>query len=446
MKKILVVDMTHGGVIIASELSEKYDGEVRAWDIYHTLDRDVENILTDKQITMVDDDFIQNNKDFMVVAPAHCRLDVPVSMTHHQAVGMLLENEIDVPVIEVTGVKGKTSTVAILKEIYKHQNPLILSSLGVEAVENNKVTLLMENISITPANILKSWKTALKYFKPGICIFETSLGGTGLADVGVLTNLVEDYSIAQGTKRASEVKKQIFDSKMVVCEYNAFISKYPHFYSKTNTFSFFDQRANISVSEIEYGINETKFTLKVSGLKTINGDVINTSFEVKTFAPGPYHVENVLSAIGTAFTLETSQSDIIMGISNFNGLKGRTSIIENGNVRIVQEINPGINLTAVKKSVSMMREYGDMVLVMGGQYGVTCEEIDEKLLSEFLENMGEDIFLILTDELGKSIESKIARQKLYKKDLKDAMVAAQDLSRENILLIYRSHFANLQKR
>lgn len=445
MKKILVVDMTHGGVLIASKLAEKYDDEVWAWDIYHTLNSDDKSHLKDKNVELVDDDFLENNEDFMVVAPVHCPLDVPVHMTHHQAVCMLLEDEINVPVIEITGVKGKTSTVAILKEIYRQQNPLILSSLGVEAVENDKTTFLLKDISITPASILNTWEIASKYFKPGICIFETSLGGTGLADVGVLTNLVEDYSIAEGSKTASQAKKQIFRSSMVACQLEAFHSNYFEFAQKTNTFSL-SSEANINVSKVDFGIHETSLTVEVNGLKNLTGEVISTSFPVRTFAPGPYHIENVLSAVSAALTLGASEDAIINGLNNFKGLKGRTSLVESGQIRIVQEINPGINLTAVKKSVAMMREYGALVLILGGQYGVTCEEIDEKSLADFLEDMGNDITLILTDELGESLNGLINRKRIYKADLKDSVAAARQIGVKNILLIYRSHFANVEKR
>ena len=81
-------------------------------------------------------------------------------MTHHEAVGFLLKDRINVPVIEVTGVKGKTSVVWMLKEIFKDFNPLVLSSLGVEVLEDSDWKVLKQNISITPASIIEAWKLA----------------------------------------------------------------------------------------------------------------------------------------------------------------------------------------------------------------------------------------------------------------------------------------------
>lgn len=79
------------------------------------------------------------------MAPIHSNLKYSVDMTHHDAVVYLLKEEIKIPMIEVTGVKGKTTVVHMLREIFKDTNPLILTSLGVEI----KDKLLERNISIT---------------------------------------------------------------------------------------------------------------------------------------------------------------------------------------------------------------------------------------------------------------------------------------------------------
>ena len=229
--KVLVVDMTHGGAIIASEFLKIPNFEVYAWDIYSTMEfKKFGYELEEKGLKFVGKEGLNDLKldknystesDFILIAPVHCKLESEVNMTHHQAVGFLLENKINVPVIEVTGVKGKTSVVWILKEIFKDSNPLVLSSLGVEVVEDKEWKLLKQNISITPASIIEAWKLAEGY-EVGICIFETSLGGTGLADVGILTNLAEDYPIANNSRVASDAKLQIFQSRMVSCEIGFF--------------------------------------------------------------------------------------------------------------------------------------------------------------------------------------------------------------------------------
>ena len=206
--KVLVVDMTHGGGLISLEFMKILEFDVLAYDIYNSMDSQKVKELENGGLSFIQNlDDIKNynspksSSDIMIIAPIHCKLDQDISMTHHEAVGFLLKDEIDVPVIEVTGVKGKTSVVWMLKEIFKDKNPLVLSSLGVEVIENNNWKILKKDISITPASIIEAWKLAQGY-EVGICIFETSLGGTGLADVGIITNIAEDYTIANNSQIA----------------------------------------------------------------------------------------------------------------------------------------------------------------------------------------------------------------------------------------------------
>jgi len=310
--KVLVVDMTHGGAIIATEFMKIPDFEVFAYDIYSTMGTNALDELQAKGLKFIEglDDLklIKNQaqeSEIMIIAPVHCKLDFPINMTHHEAVGFLYKDIINIPVIEVTGVKGKTSVVWILKEILKDFNPLVLSSLGVEVIDDGKWKVLKSDISITPASIIESMKLSEGY-EIGICIFETSLGGTGLADVGILTNIVENYPISCNTKVASDAKLQIFKSKAVACEINSFNSMYSEFMEKTNTFgNSTDDRnhANLTASQIRFGLVKTDFKIELEDFKTSSNNILNESIEVSTFAPSPYHVTNVLSAVCASLSI-----------------------------------------------------------------------------------------------------------------------------------------------
>ena len=441
----LIVDMTHGGKLIASEFSKLDDFNVFALDIYNTLSLDEKLSLEKNRIKFVEKSFLDeaNNDDFLIIAPVHCNIDSKVDMTHHEAVNFLMKDKIKVPVIEVTGVKGKTSTVKMLKEIFKDLNPLILSSLGVEIVENHKSTLLKKDISITPASIIEAWQLAKDYKNIGICIFETSLGGTGLADAGILTNIVENYSIASGGKSASQAKAQIFKSSVIACDFDSFNQFYSDFYKKTNTFG--NSNANVRASNVKFGLDKTCFNVEVNGLKTIDGSILNTSFDVSTFAPAEHHLNNVLGAVCAALILKTSINQIKTGLRNFKGIDGRTSIKNYKGIKIIEEINPGINVTAIKKSIKMIQDLENPVIIFGGKYGVTCEEIDEKSTARFFNSMDSKIQLILVDELGKSIANMIKRKYKYT-DFDNAIAEASQMNSKMILLIYRSNFSDLARR
>ncbi|EKF86338.1 coenzyme F430 synthase [Methanobacterium formicicum] len=474
--RILVVDMTHGGTILASEFSKRKDCKVFAWDIYQTLSEEDKSLLEAQGIELVGESFyesyfhenivlendmsrssLKNDKsNLMVVAPVHCNLPQPPHMTHHQAVGFLLKDQINVPVIEITGVKGKTSTTAMLKEIYRDENPLILSSLGVKVVEDGQEITLQKDISITPASIITAWQLSQKFYKNkvhnvGICIFESSLGGTGLADVGVITNIAEDYSIARGSSSASKAKLQMFKSKVTVCDNESYQKTYSHHYSlnhKPNTFSIdgIGDNVNVKAHIINYGLHKTVFQVKVIDLITINGTSINTSFEVSTFAPAQHHLENTLSAITASLSMGTPIESISNGLKNFTGLPGRTSLSKVGDMVIIEEINPGINVTAVKKAVNMIKGYEKPVLIVGGSYGVTCEEIDETSLSNFLADQSDEVFMILTGDLGLSLWKQMEKQYNYCNSIELALNKSKKVGAKNILLIYRSNFSELGRR
>lgn len=436
LDKILIVDMTHGGVKLATEFS-KLNCDVFAWDIYHTLNKKQKELLQINNVELVDEDFITENEVF-IVAPVHCNLEHTVHMTHHEAVAYLLKSSVNVPVIEVTGVKGKTSVVYMLKEIFNDTNPLILSSLGIEIED----MVLERDVSITPANIITAWELGQKY-NPGIFIMENSLGGTGLASVGILTNIVEDYSIASGTKKASQAKEQIFKSGLVVCDIESYQKFYIHYREKTNTSGL--TKGNVRTRSITYGLKESTFNVEVQGLKTISGEILHDQFQVETFAPAPHHVENALSAICVSLSCGKSIEDIKRGLKNFHGLKGRTSLKFNEDTVIIEEINPGINVTAVERALGMLKHLPRSVVIFGGQYGVTCEEIHEESVSQVLNKINNDIGLILTDELGAAIIDRIKRDVNYVDDLYMAVEYAKK-HYQNILLIYRSNFLDIDHR
>ena len=228
----LVIDLTHGGVKIAISLAKK-GKNVLAYDIYNTL-----NTIDRKMLEIYDVGLIQLNDladfkgDMNVIYPIHMPLsfDEIISYnpdlnytfeSHHEIIKDLLENWAeDIVKIEVTGVKGKTTSVFMLKEIFIDENPLILSSLGALLYEDRNEIILKKNISITPANIKETVDLAYKIANP-ICkiadgivesenlrkyncaIFESSLGVSGIGDVGLLLNIAEDYPIAKGTSRTS---------------------------------------------------------------------------------------------------------------------------------------------------------------------------------------------------------------------------------------------------
>jgi UDP-N-acetylmuramyl pentapeptide synthase len=544
-----LVDLTHGGVKISSELAKSGEYEnVFAYDLYGTLKEEDENFLKACGVRVLKDrddfkeaiesysTFLNNkkhesdgpnlniNKEFsektpnylekdLIINPIHSPLNISnlldeasedlklnideknqfsnsfEILSHHSATKLVLSSwsekakKENVDCIEITGVKGKTSVAYMLKEIMleNEKDTLLLSSLGAHLFKNdlNKGELedivLVKNISITPANIINTIQYANNIVNPkdgheesfedllnyDAAIFENSLGVCGLGDVGVLTNIVENYTIARGSSNAREAKKQVFNCPMVVIEEETLKEHYPKeseiFSGRINTFSIYDSSSNVFAQSIDYNLNQSKIKVRYHDLKILgnekskNGEII-----IKTFAPGRHHVLNALTALTIALTLGIDDEAIQKGLENFNGIEGRTHLTKMGDSIIIEEINPGINTKAIESSIGMIRNIEDYHIIIGGRYGITCEEIDEDKLSDFLNAYmmeNPDVNLILTDELGLSIKKKLDKLNNTGKNQTIKYIESYEeaqnkaiMENKNILFIYRSNYSQISKR
>lgn len=469
----LVVDLTHGGVKIAISMAK--DGRsVLAYDLYGTLDDIDEKMLQIYNVEVINlEDLSQFKGDLNVIYPIHMPLSFDdiksynpnlnyTFQSHHEAVRDLLKDwGDDILKIEVTGVKGKTTSVFMLKEILIDENPLILSSLGALLYENEKEIILKKDISIAPANIKETIDLAYKIANP-VCfiangtvesenlrkynsaIFESSLGVSGIGDVGLLLNIAENYPIAQNKSNASEAKRQVFRCGCVCIQKEAFDDYYSDVeHDKINTFSITDKNSNLFVKSAEYSLNQTHLELAYSNVKTINDNIISGEIEINCFAPGPHHASNVLGVVLTCLSLEISTDKIISGLANYKGIPGRTTKKTMGNSIIIEEINPGLNTQAIKESINMIENLDEYYVSIGGDYGITCEEIDEEKLADYLNCLDTDI--ILTGEVGRSISSKLTVKYEYYSNPSDVydLTTGND---KNLLFIYRSDYRKISQR
>ena len=469
----LVVDLTHGGVKIAISLAKK-GKNVLAYDLYNTLKPIDGRMLAIYNVEIIKLEDLTNFKgDMNVIYPIHMPLTFDeiksynpdlnyTFQSHHEAVRDLLSDwGEDIPKIEVTGVKGKTTSVFMLKEILIDDNPLILSSLGALLYEDGKEIILKKDISITPANIKETVDLAYKIANP-ICkiaegvvesenlkkynsaIFESSLGVSGIGDVGLLLNIAEDYPIAQGNSSASEAKKQVFNCKCVCIQKEAFDAYYSNIdHDKINTFSLTDESSNLFTTDVNYSLDNTVANIKYSNVKTINDNTITGELSLETFAPGPHHVSNILGVVLTCLSLEIDTDKIITGIKNYNGLPGRTNKKTIENSTIIEEINPGLNTQAIQESINMVNNLEDYYISIGGDYGITCEEIDEEKLARFLNTIKHDI--LLTGDVGKSIAPKLTINYEFYDNYSDIYNLAINKNK-NLIFIYRSDYSKLQQR
>ncbi|MDR3063488.1 MAG: hypothetical protein LBU40_05045, partial [Methanobrevibacter sp.] len=468
----LVIDLTHGGDLIAIELEKlKLFNNIYLYDIYGNLGKNKllnkkklsyqENRLNSFNIKILknEDDLNKfrdkinvdfKNEDLLITSPIHSplkfhqirpeKVDLKIEnnfnnfydnidefppfkldYTHHEIVKFILNYKIknilnNIPIIEVTGVKGKSSTVNFLKNIFKDFNPLILSSLGAILYKNNKKHVLKKNISITPANIMETFNLASKIFnsksnslktkslklksiksksfksksfKPKsfkskysntcltlpkqnssnhtnlnnlkkidtdykIAIFESSLGTTGIGGIGVITNLIENYSIAKNTLNAKMAKKQSFNSKFIVIEDETFYKFYSNDLDiierinnkknilntfKIDNYSLYSNKSysnslntasnikigNLTAKNIKISLESTKIAFEYKNIQSISNKSLSGEFEIETYAPSMDYILNIINAITVALTMDINIKTIKKSFLSKYGLKGRSS-------------------------------------------------------------------------------------------------------------------------
>ena len=469
----LVIDLTHGGVKISVSLAKNGE-KVYAYDLYNTLKDDDFKLLERYDVKLIELDGLKDFEGNMnVIYPIHMPLSFDeiksynpnlnyTFQSHHESIKDILTDwGKDIPKIEVTGVKGKTTSVFMLKEILIDENPLILSSLGALLYENKKEIVLKKDISIAPANIKQTIDLAYKIANPmceisegtvertdnrkySSAIFESSLGVSGIGDVGLLLNIAEDYPIAKNRSCASEAKKQVFRCKCVCIQKEAMDKYYSDVkHDKINTFSLTDRTSNLFIKNVEYDLDQSFLEIAYENVKTTHNNIISGEIQLKAFAPGPHHVSNVLGVVLTCLSLEMNPEKIINGIANYKGISGRTNKKTIENSIIIEEINPGLNTQAIKESINMIENHDDYYISIGGDYGITCEEIDEEKLSDFLNTLNMD--LILTGDLGASISKKLNIKYTYMKNCTDVYNLAVGNNR-NLLFIYRSDYRKVSQR
>ena len=169
---------------------------------------------------------------------------------------------------------------------------------------------------------------------------------------------------------------------------------------------------------------------------------------IKKIARNTYITRSSVSAIATGsavwfINLDKRWTAHHKGIARYKGIPGRTNKKTIENSIIIEEINPGLNTQAIKESINMIENPDDYCISIGGDYGITCEEIDEEKLSDFLNTLNID--LILTGDLGASISKKLNIKYTYMKNCTDVYNLAID-NNKNLLFIYRSDYRKVSQR
>ncbi|AWX33189.1 coenzyme F430 synthase [Methanosphaera sp. BMS] len=436
---VVICDANHGGLVLLDEYSKYTSKPLFFYDIYNKLtDEDKKTYSQKYNVSFIEKESI--DESYTTIAPVHMRPVIHKDFTHHEFTAYLVNKHRNkynwnFRIIQVTGVKAKTTVTSMIKDILSDYNVLVLNSSELSYHSDNRKVVLKRNLSITPSSIITALNIALEedlLDKIDYFIAEVSLGVIPNESIGVLTNIVEDYPIADDSLKASAAKRNVFSCDRVICMKESFDKYYDDVKRDAFKISLSDADSDMYTSSLNLDIKNSSFTLHYNDKK----------YDVTCFALTDFYVLNILFAISVGLMCDMCMEDILLKIDDINTIDGRTSYKKVGKKIIIEEINPGLNTTSIKKSIENIKRLDEnFIIVLGGDYGITCEEIDETKLVNYLKTLPNKI--VLTGNLGRNIHGKLNKSNItYIPTLNKAINEMIKLENNEIIeVIYRSEYA-----
>ncbi len=358
-----VLDTIHGAGLIAERMRAR-GIEAVAFEVYHSTPK----------VSGFD----------LIVAPVHLPPDNPAHkeasrlgkkvVTHHRAVGDLLAGERDFRTFEVTGTRGKTTTALILAQILSSRGTVAShTTRGIEIWRKGKSELLRSGLSITPANVIRAFDAAEEAGADDL-VCEVSLGGTGLADFGVLTSFAGDYKIAGGNLWASTAKLQMVSlskrgSKLIAGE-DVGISADLTFgagprgqvWCTDREILAGGERAHLDLGE---GLDQKSYKAAISG------------------------------AAAAALAAGLSLEEVASALEGFEGLGGRMKETWQDGISVLDNSNSGLRAQGVEAALDRIGGGGKLALVAGEEAETVCEGMDLPALLDLLDRRRREIDLLI---------------------------------------------------
>ncbi|MCZ7405610.1 MAG: coenzyme F430 synthase, partial [Candidatus Methanoperedens sp.] len=360
--KVAVLDLTHGGAVIARKL-RNIVSEITAVDVYKTLGASELEALENCGIKTSRESL--NASDFdIIIAPVHLDTNYPMLkdastnnipvLSHHAAVGQILSgyNLKNKTLVEITGTKAKTSTAILLAQILSRGKKVVShTSRGIE--DWSRGAVIKKGLSITPASVLSALD-AVEEAGIGFDVFisEISLGGTGCADIGVITTIANDYKIANGTRLASDAKRQMVlnakpGSSVVVN--NDALRFFGACRRDLNIISFtesIDASCNVYYEDektIAYYLGKKHGRIALPLAQGYDITAYKTAFAC---------------AVAAALTMNTGAETIGLALCEFSGAEGRMKKTTLDGRTLIDNSNSGMDIRAAEKAFDFSKAEG----------------------------------------------------------------------------------------
>jgi len=391
--RVLLLDMTHGGQILAPLFKDE-GCDVSVCDVYKIAPESMLDSLKSMGVDVTVGAPTPGHYD-LVAMPCHCP-DVFLEgctygerIWYSQAVNRFMDDRRFR--IEVTGVKGKTSTCYVLAHILAHAGKKVYlrssRGSGPYTKEGHRIDELK---SIAPPYLLD-----LPEGDYDAMICEVSLGGSGKADITCITNLLEDYGIARKTRKAREAKKDILSQGTnIVLE------------SEKDIWSAYGKPLRLSKKKVSIIGNP------------VFGQPLRISVEYRgtheTSLDGTYlgmqYLEAMDMALEVCDAMNIPTDRVMEAISAFKGVPGRGEVHMKGDVRYIVERNPGISHMSVErtlKTLKAMDVLDDALVVIDPVSKKVCDKLDRDLIEDVVKDYGVKLIVTPGDGTEPEIPARI---------------------------------------
>ncbi|MFZ3168938.1 MAG: coenzyme F430 synthase [Candidatus Methanoperedens sp.] len=445
--RIAVLDLTHGGAVIARKL-KKITGSVTAIDVYRKLSPELLDELESEGIKTSRESLTLKASDFdFIVAPVHLDSHYPMLLdaaankipvlSHHQVVGQILSGYDlkNKTLIELTGTKAKTSTAILLADILSREKKVVShTSRGLEDWSTR--TIIRKGLSITPASIL----TALDAVDDAgiefdVFISEISLGGTGSADIGIITTIANDYKIANNTRLASEAKRRmILDARpgSVLVVNNDALRFFGACRRDINVISFTDS-VNASCNVYYESLGAKGGTIAYFlGNKHGNIHILEAAdYDITSYKTA------FVCAIAAALGLDIDPGTIERTLLEFKGAQGRMTKKSLDGRILIDNSNSGMDIRTAEKALDYSKNDGKrIVMVLGEEAKEVCEGLDPSGVDRFIhKHINELAAIILVGERMKLFIENDPKKIHHANDLPGGIELAKSLTKEKDIIL-----------
>jgi len=467
-KKIAVLDLTHGGIPIAKKLAS-LGNDVSGVDVYGTVDPALLGELEENYGIRCSKAPLPISEFDLLVAPVH--LDPAYSMlaqaasegkkivSHHEIAGEILKKDqrlSGIKIVEVTGVKAKTSTASLLADMLSRKFKVVLhTSRGLEVWEEGSPSLIHRGLSITPGSILTAVEKSLDAgIKPEFFIFEISIGGTGTADMGILTTLSPDYRIANNTSLASDAKLQLIlnakpgSTLLLNAGAEKALEAAKGIQAEVLTFKdpFFADNSLLVSSDPDFVLETENREVKASAVlepsntPEVSGSTLRFLSRGKEIFSASLRSGYSSSAYRTAFIaasaaaleLGVETKDVVSVLEEFRGLSGRMQEKELNGVSMIDNSNSGMDILSAEKALEYAllkkkdEKKSSIILVLGEEASQVCEGLPPASVQGFIEKFGTKCGHIIL--VGERMRAVTAKNASYAGSLPEGLSKASELA------------------